>query len=332
MFYWPEMTAWRRCLFAGNSQLSAVDQNHAVHDMTGTEPPILAVLVLYQMEASSSVTLVSFSRALDESGLASQFRLLIYDNSPSQSAAPDTMPIPFECIHDPGNGGLVGAYNAALQVAENEGIEWLLLLDQDTVINTGYLKALWLGRLELAGNQQCAALVPKLLSRDKVISPARVLWGGRLSPVDKTLGGIAPWEIVALNSGTLLRISAVREVGGFNPAFWLDYLDHWLFNRLHRAGHLVYVLNAELPHELSVHSMGSMPVARYKNILSAEGQFYQCCKSPTENLIYRFRILVRAVKMFTMPGRQRLFLPTLAHLARDLLNRSALTQEPTNNP
>ncbi len=303
-------------MFAGNSQLSAANHNHAVHDMTGTEPPILAVLVLYQVEASSSVTLVSFSRALNESGLTNQFKLLIYDNSPSQSAAPDTMPIPFEFIHDPGNGGLVGAYNAALQVAEHEGIGWLLLLDQDTVINAGYLKTLWLGQIELADNQQCAALVPKLLSKNKVISPSRVLWGGRLPPVDKTLSGIAPWEIVALNSGTLLRVSAVREVGGFNPAFWLDYLDYWLFNRLHRAGHFVYVLNAELPHELSVNSMGSVPIARYKNILSAEGQFYQCCKSPIENFIYCFRLVVRAVKMFTIPSRQQLFLPTTIHLQR----------------
>jgi len=45
--------------------------------------------------------------------------------------------------------------------------------------------------------------------------------GGAAVPVDKTLIGITPREIVALNSGTLLRISAVRELGGFNPEFWL---------------------------------------------------------------------------------------------------------------
>lgn len=308
-----------------NSLWCAAEGGYACNDMTGARPPILAVLVLYQVEASSSLTLVSFLRALDESGLASQFRLLIYDNSPSQSAVPDIMPIPFSCIHDPTNGGVARAYNMALQVAEKEGNDWLLLLDQDTMIDAGYLRTLLRSLGRLAGNRRYAALAPKLLSGKRIISPARVLWGGRLLPVDKTLIGIAPWEIVALNSGTLLRISAIREIGGFNPTFWLDYLDHWLFNRLHRAGYLVYMLDAELPHELSARSMRSMPVARYNNILLAEGQFYQCCKSPTENMIYNFRLLVRAVKMLVMPGRRRLFSPTLGHLARRVRqNRSAL--------
>lgn len=325
MFYRPAEVERRSCLSAGSNSPCAAGGGYARNGTTGARPPILAVLVLYQVETSSSLTLVSFLRALSESGLASQFRLLIYDNSPSQSAVPDTMPMPFSYIHNPANGGLVGAYNTALQMAEKGGDEWLLLLDQDTVIDAGYLKTLWRSLRELAANRRCAALAPKLLSENRIISPARVLWGGRLSPVDKTLSGIAPWEIVALNSGTLLRVSAVREMGGFNPAFWLDYLDHWLFNRLHHAGYLVYVLDAGLPHELSVRSMDNMPIARYKNILLAEGQFYQCCKSPTENLIYDFRLLVRALKMFVVPGRGRLFLPTLAHLARLLrLNRSAL--------
>lgn len=310
---------------AGSSSPCAAGGGHAHHGTAGARSPILAVLVLYQVETSSSLTLVSFLRALGESGLASQFRLLIYDNSPSRSAVPDTMPMPFSYIHDPANGGLAGAYNAALHLAENEGNEWLLLLDQDTVIDASYLTELRRSLFELAGDRWCAALVPKLRAGHELISPTKVLWGGRLLPVDNTLIGIAPCEVVALNSGTLLRISAVRELGGFNPEFWLDYLDHWIFNRLHRAGYLVHVLDAGLQHELSVKSMAGMPVARYENILLAEGRFYQCCKSPTENLIYDFRLLVRAIKMFVLPGRRRLCLPTLAHLARHLrLNRSAL--------
>jgi GT2 family glycosyltransferase len=291
---------------------------HASDGMMCERPLILAVLVLYQVKAYSNITLGSFSRALNESGLARQFRLLIYDNSPSQSAIPDTIPIPFKCIHDPANGGLVMAYNTAMQIAEKDGNEWLLLLDQDTVIDAGYLKTLWLGLQEVSENLLCAALAPKLLTENEIISPVRVLWGGRLLPVDKTLTGIASWQIVAFNSGAVLRISAVRKLGGFNHEFWLDYLDHWTFNRLHHAGYLVYVLDAELQHELSVKGMADMSVARYKNILSAEGRFYQCCKSPFENLIYNLRLIGRAVKMLVLPGRRRLFLPIIAHLAKFL--------------
>ncbi len=295
--------------------------------MAGERPTVLAVLVLYQMEASRSPALTSFVQALKETALARHFKLLIYDNSTSRSSLPDAKPLPLSYIHDPANGGLTGAYNTALGLAEKEGHEWLLLLDQDTVVNASYLKELWRRLLKLARNRHCAALAPRLLAENEIISPARVLWGGRLLPVDNTLSGIAPWEIVALNSGVLLRVSALRALGGFNSEFWLDYLDHWLFNRLHRAGYVAYVLDAELRHSLSVRNMAEMPLDRYKNILLAEGRFYRCCKSPLENLIYCLRLLVRGFKMLVLPGRRRLLLPVLVHLARQShLKRQAIAE------
>jgi len=310
---------------SAENNLSCAESGHDRNGMSGDSIAILVVLVLYQVNASGSPALKSLVQALGVTGLASQFRLLIYDNSPFRSFVTDAMPLPSSYIHDPANSGLTGAYNTALRLAEKEGHEWLLLLDQDTLITASYLKELLLRLFELASNRHCVALAPRLLAKNETISPARVLRGGRLLPVDKTLSGITPWEIVALNSGALLRVSAVRALGGFNPEFWLDYLDHWIFNRLHHAGYLVYVMDAELQHKLSVRNMADMPIARYKNILLAEGRFYRCCKPPLENRIYSLRLLVRAIKMLVLPGRRRFFMPVLAHLARHLrLMRPAL--------
>lgn len=310
----------RPCLSAVNSPMPTAGSPGIRPDRS---PPILVVLVLYQKDASSSTSMVSFLQALDESGLASQFRLLVYDNSPIQSVLPDRIPIPFSQIHDPTNGGLFRAYTAALELAENEGTEWLLLLDQDTVLDATYLKTLCLNLPEAVGNPRCAAMVAKLLSKNKIISPARVLWGGLDLPVNKKFTGIPPWEITALNSGTLLRASAIRAMGGFNPRFWLDYLDHWVFNRLHHAGYLVYVMDAVLLHDLSVEGMGNMSVSRYRNILIAEGEFYKCCKSWAENLFYCFRLFWRAVKMFFFPDRRKLLLPTLGRLKRNIYQKAS---------
>lgn len=311
----------RPCLSAINSPMPTPGESPGIRP--DRSPPILVVLVLYQEDASSSTSMVSFLRALDESGLASQFRLLVYDNSPIQSVLPDSIQIPFSGIHDPTNGGLFRAYTAALELAEKDGNEWLLLLDQDTVLDATYLKTLWFNLPEAVGNPRCAAMVPKLLSRKKIISPARVLWGGGAIPVNKKFTGIPPWEVTALNSGTLLRVSAIRAVGGFNPGFWLDYLDHWVFNRIHRSGYSVYVVDAVLLHDLSVKKMGNMSVSRYKNILIAEGEFYKCCKTRAENLFYCLRLFWRAVKMFLLPGRRKLFLPTLGHLKRNICKNAS---------
>lgn len=303
---------------SATSNPSCADAGHDRNGLVGGGQVILAVLVLYRMEASRSPALMSFVQGVGEAGLTSRFKLLIYDNSPSSSSLPDVMPLVSSYIHDPTNGGLTEAYNTALRLAEEEGQEWLLLLDQDTVITASYLKEIWQLLFGLPDKLRCVVLAPKLLAENEIISPARVLWGGRLSPVDKALIGIAPWEIVALNSGALLRVSAIRKLGGFNPEFWLDYLDHWIFNRLHHAGYLVYVMSAELQHKLSVRNMADMPIARYKNILLAEGRFYRCFKSPLENLIYGLRLLVRALKMLVLPRTRCFFLPVLAHLTRHI--------------
>lgn len=271
------------------------------------------MVVLYQVPATRSRALMSLCQAFAEPNVATRFTLLIYDNSPNPSALPEAIPAPFRYIHDPGNGGLVAAYDAALRLAEQQGNEWLLLLDQDTLVNGDYLKALFSALRETEMNPRCAALAPKLVCKNTIISPARILWGGRLSPVGKKMTGIAPWEAMALNSGTVLRVSAIRAVGGFDPRFWLDYLDHWLFNRLYRAGYSLYVLDAALSHELSVRSMEEMSIGRYKNVLAAEGEFYGACKSAAENRFCRLRLILRAAKML-LNGRGKLFLVTLRHL------------------
>ena len=46
---------------------------------------------------------------------------------------------PIHYVHDPSNGGLAPAYNFALEHAESEGREWLLLFDQDTSLTVDFL-------------------------------------------------------------------------------------------------------------------------------------------------------------------------------------------------
>src|SRR5687768_2304439 len=105
------------------------------------DPSILAVLVLYQTSALQSPTLASLCQAVAQCGVERRFELLIYDNSASPSPLP-AIPIPLTYLHDPANGGLVAAYNTALQLAQRGRNEWLLLLDQDTVLTGDYLNTL----------------------------------------------------------------------------------------------------------------------------------------------------------------------------------------------
>ena len=278
------------------------------------EISVLVVVVLYQVEAGKCVTLNTFCQALKAFETANPFKLFIYDNSPAPSGLSINIPIPYVYIHDEFNSGLAQAYNAALQIAETENFEWLLLLDQDTVITNEYLQRLCMDLKDYVGDADCAAFVPRLTSKHKMLSPSRVLSWGRLPAVDSSFTGIAPFEITAYNSGTVLRVSAMRMIGGFNPVFWLDFLDHWIFNRLQFYGYKIYVLNATLMHDLSLNNMSNVSISRYENVLAAEGQFYLLYKSKIENIAYCFRLIIRALKRLAQGNEHKLFMPTLKHL------------------
>jgi len=167
---------------------------------------------------------------------------------------------------------------------------------------------------DYVGDADCAAFVPRLTSKHKMLSPSRVLSWGRLPAVDSSFTGIAPFEITAYNSGTVLRVSAMRMIGGFNPVFWLDFLDHWIFNRLQFYGYKIYVLNATLMHDLSLNNMSNVSISRYENVLAAEGQFYLLYKSKIENIVYCVRLLSRAFKRLVRWRERKLSIPTLRNL------------------
>jgi len=48
--------------------------------------------------------------------------------------------IPVAYVHDSTNGGLVPGYNQGIRLAKDNGADWLLLLDQDTVLTAATLK------------------------------------------------------------------------------------------------------------------------------------------------------------------------------------------------
>jgi GT2 family glycosyltransferase len=280
---------------------------------------ILIVLVLYRPAEAGIPVTKSITQALNASELKNQFKILVYDNSPTRTIVPDGIPVSLYVLHDPENGGLFRAYSAALRLAERKGCKWMLTLDQDTLISADYLRTLCSTISQVARNRKCAAIVPKLLQGNEVISPAWVLWGGRLLPVKNDFHSFSMREITAFNSGSLLRISALQDIGGFNPKFWLDYLDHWLFNQLHRAGFIVKTMNITLQHDLSVQNMKNLQLARYNNILLAEDRFYRCCKSPAENVFYVFKLLARSFKMVVIPVRRSFFLPTVVHMLKRII-------------
>jgi GT2 family glycosyltransferase len=257
---------------------------------------ILAVAALYEQSPSESNALSSWRVILkSDPAMASRFSLVIYDNSVERHQVAEDFPVHY--VHDPANGGLAAAYNYALSRAEDTGYEWLLLLDQDTTLTSEFLAELIACAHALRTEDKVEAIVPKLMVRGTILSPAEHFLDflhHQFRNDMQTLGhaaGIQQGRVSAYNSGSALSVPWLRSIGGFPGEFWLDYLDHAIFHALWASGRRVYVLHAVLQHELAESDLNARPIWRFRNVLWAQSLFVKRTGSLTDRLLYRLWLL-----------------------------------------
>lgn len=251
-------------------------------------PSILAVIVLYKVQAEASQSFLALQSLLTtNSDLARSIVLTVYDNTPYEQPRPAGFTGQY--FTDIANPGLARCYNQALAIAQRHAIPWLLLLDQDTTPTVQYLREV-LEQLPQA-QPSTIAFVPKLIQKGTVLSP----YGAptyKHPRFDRSAYGTHHQRLYAYNSGSVLRVQALTAIGGFPEEFWLDFLDHATFHKLQAAGGRLFVLHSELTHELSAISLTRKDAAakkRYQNTLDAEYTFYQKYGTLAERVFYRIR-------------------------------------------
>jgi len=258
---------------------------------------VQCVVVLYQCGPGESETIRSLIACLNQSSdLAQQLAVLIYDNSPVEHPfVPADFPFTsIEYHHDAHNGGLTSAYNHALALADSGRIDWLLLLDQDTLVEIGLFSSL-LQEIESTPPQRVCALVPRLVYGSTMISPLTV-GSFQNRPIAQNFSGIPASRLTALNSAACLRTEAVKRIGGFPKEYWLDYLDHIVFHRLQAGGDQVFVLDISIQHGLSLMNLETeMSQPRYENFLAAEWAFIKETGWGGGSLVHRIRLLKRSI-------------------------------------
>jgi GT2 family glycosyltransferase len=278
----------------------------------GTSIHVCVVVVLYQRAVSESATCASLSaQRFSESGDL----FLIYDNSPQSGLGP--FPIGWEVVCDSTNGGLFAAYSYAISRAKAAGCPWLLLLDQDTELPSDFLVTIHKSLKLWQAKPDVVAVVPIVKSGDRQLSPILPrLWRDNafiLRDVIET-----SW-LMAINSGTCLRVDFLESIGGFSKEFWLDYLDHWLFKMIHNLGKSVYVSNISLQHDLSVANMNKgMTLQRYRNVLGAERKFTNTYLPPLWRFALVPRLVARALKNLLVTRDKRLGLLMIAGAAKQM--------------
>ena len=251
------------------------------------------VLVVYNRDLARSET---YRSLFESSNDFSDIKLIIYDNSRSGQKLSYSDSANISYLHDASNSGLAAAYNYALSTIVDQD-DWMLLLDQDSKLPTDFISTL-IETINGISDESIVAIAPHIVCKNTFVSPLKVRFGGRLVVLPEQYTGASAVELMGINSGMAVRVSFMKQVGGFNQEFWLDYLDHWLCRTIYANGKKMYVSSSIVNHNLSVSNYNEVSEERALNILKAELLFYRKYKSTAEQLVYLFRLIARGIKQY----------------------------------
>jgi GT2 family glycosyltransferase len=261
---------------------------------------ILAVVVRYKTPLEQSQTLTSLAEAFaSDPDLLRRYGVLVWDNSPVRLNNPQ-LSFPFEYGFSDQNLGVSGAYNHALTHAQLMGSAWLLLLDQDTTVTVDYMQRMQGHVKEVENDAAIATIVPFVRSHDTLVSPRTFGRWIRNHQIPRSVSGLYHQDAYAVNSGTVMRVSALQSVGGYSEIFWLDLSDAYIFQALYRRGKRMYIAgDIELAH--SVASMDfdrHMTPERYLSFLAAENLYLAMYRSRVVNLAQTMWLVARAGRQY----------------------------------
>jgi rhamnosyltransferase len=128
-----------------------------------------------------------------------------------------------------GNLGIANALNVASRKAQNLNYEWLLTLDQDTLLPSQYVEQMRL-QAELLAGEQVGILAPSY-------QDTRTIGAG--GHEDHQHPGVRT-ILFTMTSGNLLNLRSYAAVGGFMDELFIDHVDHEYCLRLNARGYKVF--------------------------------------------------------------------------------------------
>ena len=205
----------------------------------------LIVLVLYNCAIENSEAYKSLILANKDKNL----NVFIYNNSPEFNIEiPNTHLKHLEIVNDYTNSGVSKAYNTGAEKAKELKLNWILLLDQDTIFPAGFFEKTS-ESIKIFPSEKLFA--PILLSNNQFLSPCSFKFNrGRISK--NVILGINTFKNKSiLNSGLLIEVDAFLEIGGYNEKIKLDFSDFYFLNKFQKKYNHFVLTDNNCSHDLS---------------------------------------------------------------------------------
>lgn len=124
------------------------------------------------------------------------------------------------------NLGIAAALNQACKIAVEEGFQWILTLDQDSVCSPDFVEGL------LKAKNKCLSV--------GIVAP--VIIDRNVGVIGHSTDGIEKVR-TCITSGALTNLKAWKKIGGFDEKMFIDSVDFDFCFRLRKAGYFVYQTN-----------------------------------------------------------------------------------------
>jgi len=279
------------------------------------------VIVLYRVAIENSPAFQSVIRAREHLDARRETtKIILWDNSPASQNKSD-LPDGVQYISDSRNLGLANAYNRALEAALEFRSEWLITLDQDTSVPEDYFARMAAAAESVSRFAGVAAIVPQIEANGKQLSPNGFIFGALPRWYSKGFCGVPDEPVYAFNSASMLSVTALEQIGGYDPWFWLDHSDSRIFSKLHQYGKRVYIAgDISVQHEFSMKNLEHrMSPERYADALLSESAFWDSYMNRLAGWERTLRLFLRLFK-----HRARRDNPELSRITRTALRRRLL--------
>ena len=134
------------------------------------------------------------------------------------------------------------------------------------------------------------------------LSPSLVTRSGSFRPLNANQLVGRGQHVSAIASGSVLNVSALRELLPLPAGLWLDYVDHWIFAQFHRRGFVIELLNCRVDHDLSIVSPAALTESRLVSVLEGEAKYYSVL-GWVARAVYPWRIVWRITQMLFVNPR-----------------------------
>jgi rhamnosyltransferase len=217
---------------------------------------IAAIIVLYYPESAALARLLaSLSGQVDA--------IYAIDNTPgSDSDSLVLQKVSSEEIHylpEGKNKGIAEAQNLGIRACIQAGFSHVILLDQDSALPAGMVRRLLHAEQDLLQNgEKVAVVAPQIVDNKTGRRPSAVHYRWLMAHEHYASENYSKPVISdnLISSGSLIRLSALQEIGLMRADLFIEYVDTEWVLRARQAGYSSYCV----PNAVMAHSFGDAAV------------------------------------------------------------------------